>query len=134
MQLIRILDCALANLTDPSPLSIRMARGQIDQYLRCKAKGHADTDDINQLIDQDPRPVLEYKDLINGEIYTTDYPDQGLYTFKEGYNLWISHNYKEIHTKTPGDFTPSNGFTTFRRATPDEIKMLDNTFTTDALE
>ena len=68
---------------------------------------------------------LSYDDLINGEIYTIYYPKQGLYTFKEGYNLYINHDIGNVYTFNNGDFTPSNGFTSFRLATEEEKKMLE---------
>lgn len=69
-------------------------------------------------------------DLVNGKYYTTYYPGQGLYTFKCGYNLWVSHSSKDIYKLNSGNFTPSNGFDEFREATPEEIKMLGYGFTT----
>jgi len=66
---------------------------------------------------------LSYDDLINGNYYTTEYPNQGKYTFKQGYNIWYIHKYSHI-SYSDGDFRPSNGFDFFRKATEEEIKPL----------
>lgn len=68
--------------------------------------------------------LLCYCDLKNGEYYTTEYQNQELYTFKQGYDLWINHRDKKIQNFN-GDFKPDNGFHTFRKATLEEIKMLE---------
>lgn len=67
---------------------------------------------------------LYYNNLKNGEYYTTEYPNQGLYTFKQGYNLWVAHNHNIIR-KTESNLTPQNGFHNFRKATKEEIQMLE---------
>lgn len=66
---------------------------------------------------------LTFNDLKNNCCYTTEYSGQGRYTFKMGYNLWVNHNSKIIHTND-GNFTPSNGFNKFRYPTKEEIDML----------
>ena len=67
---------------------------------------------------------LCYCDLKHGEYYTTEYSEQGLYTFKQGCNLWINHTHKKIQN-CYGSFEPNNGFHTFRKATLEEIQMLE---------
>ena len=67
---------------------------------------------------------LYYNNLKNGEYYTTEYPNQGLYTFKQGCNLWVAHNHNIIR-KTESNLTPQNGFHNFRKATKEEIQMLE---------
>lgn len=77
-----------------------------------------------QIIEESKKDYpLYFCDLKNNEYYTTEYPEQGLYTFKQGYNLWINHGDNTIHNLY-GDFTPENGFHNFRKATQKEIQML----------
>lgn len=65
------------------------------------------------------------KDLIKGKYYTTYYNNQGLYTFREGYNLWYNHDNMEIQCCN-SDFTYENGFSEFRLATQKEIEHFLN--------
>jgi len=67
---------------------------------------------------------LTYCNLVNGQYYTTYYKGQGLYTFKQGFNLWISHENKIVITSNSGNITPQNGFHEFRLATKEEINLL----------
>lgn len=63
---------------------------------------------------------LSYEDLKNGIFYTTEYPEQGKYTFRQGYHLFYSHRFRKIN-KSDSNFTPKNGFHFFREATKEEI-------------
>lgn len=63
---------------------------------------------------------LRYKNLKNGIFYTTEYPGQGKYTFRQGYHLFYSHRFRTIN-KSDSNFTPKNGFNFFREATKEEI-------------
>jgi hypothetical protein len=61
---------------------------------------------------------LNYEDLEYDKFYATYYPNQGLYIFKHGCKLWkVPSGF--IHN-TDGDFTPENGFLSFREATKEE--------------
>lgn len=65
---------------------------------------------------------LNYNDLIVGEFYTTEYPNQGTYTFKFGYDLWVNHTHN-ILQRCDGKFTNGNGFHYFKKATIDETSV-----------
>lgn len=67
---------------------------------------------------------LSYDDLVNGQYYTTNYPDQGLYTFRNGYVGWVKHG--DYYHSNNGNFTPENGFNAFRLANSEEIVLFDN--------
>lgn len=68
---------------------------------------------------------LFYDELKDGEYYTTTFPNQGIYLFKQGCKLWRKGT-GEIITSNKGNFTPSNGFNNFRKATEEEIKLLSS--------
>jgi len=73
---------------------------------------------------------LGYNDLQIGKYYTTEYEDQGLYTFRCGYKHWIRHKTNSIVTQNDGGFDPDNGFTEFRLAHKYEVSMLGGNITT----
>lgn len=66
---------------------------------------------------------LSYNDLCNGQFYATEYPGQGKYIFKHGYNLWYSESFMMLRT-SDSNFNPKNGFNFFRKATKKEIEFL----------
>lgn len=67
---------------------------------------------------------LIYDELINGDFYATEYEDQGIYIFKNGYNLWLREGDSFPVTENNGNFTPENGFNKFRYATTAEVNRL----------
>lgn len=76
--------------------------------------------------DNGPKPdFFKYSDLKNGEIYVTDYPNQGIYIFQQGYPLWLNKKGEIgfVH-KITHNFTPGNGFHNFKLASVEEIKQL----------
>lgn len=70
---------------------------------------------------------LTYKDLIDGEYYTTIGQGLvGLYTFQKNRNKWYGHKYKNKYiSKQIDDFNPKNGFYNFRLATKEEINVFN---------
>jgi hypothetical protein len=82
-----------------------------------------DWEDISDFNCQKSEYPISYENLCNGDFYTTEYPDQGLYTFKHGYDLWYNHSSMQKHT-SDSNFNPKNGFHFFRKSTKKEIDFL----------
>jgi len=66
---------------------------------------------------------LSITDLKTGTFYTTEYENQGKYTFRQGCDIYYSHQHNSLYNLN-GDFTNSNGFYNFREATNEEIIKL----------